>query len=67
MMILADEDGDGNINYEEFISMLFKVGVTQATLLLGIHLFFQRPHGQIPASKAMDSREQTQHGADTIV
>jgi len=24
MMILADEDGDGNINYEEFISMLFK-------------------------------------------
>ena len=27
MMILADEDGDGNINYEEFISMLFKVGL----------------------------------------
>ena len=26
MMILADEDGDGNINYEEFISLLFKVG-----------------------------------------
>ena len=25
MMILADEDGDGNINYEEFISLLFKV------------------------------------------
>ena len=25
MMALADEDGDGNINYEEFISMLFKV------------------------------------------
>ena len=25
MMVLADEDGDGNINYEEFISMLFKV------------------------------------------
>ena len=27
MMILADEDKDGNINYEEFISMLFKVGL----------------------------------------
>ena len=25
MMILADEDGDCNINYEEFISLLFKV------------------------------------------
>ena len=25
MMVMADEDGDGNINYEEFISMLFKV------------------------------------------
>ena len=24
-MCLADEDGDGNVNYEEFVSMLFKV------------------------------------------
>ena len=25
----ADIDGDGNINYEEFVGMLFKHGVTQ--------------------------------------
>ena len=24
-MCLADEDGDGNVNYEEFVTMLFKV------------------------------------------
>ena len=33
MMLLADEDGDGNINYEEFISMLFKVSVWKCILI----------------------------------
>ena len=32
MMALADEDGDGNINYEEFISMLFKVRYDRSNL-----------------------------------
>ena len=27
----ADLDGDGNINYEEFITMLFKVNITGNT------------------------------------
>ena len=27
----ADLDGDGNINYEEFITMLFKVNITRNT------------------------------------
>ena len=27
----ADLDGDGNINYEEFITMLFKVNITGKT------------------------------------
>ena len=27
----ADLDGDGNVNYEEFITMLFKVNITRNT------------------------------------
>ena len=26
-MFEADEDGDGNVNYEEFVTMLFKVEI----------------------------------------
>ena len=52
MMLLADEDGDGNINYEEFISMLFKVSVWKCVLIkIYISWIFQRPHSQVPADK----------------
>ena len=33
MMVMADEDGDGNINYEEFISMLFKVVIMMMMMM----------------------------------
>ena len=47
MMLLADEDGDGNINYEEFISMLFKVSVWKCVLIERYFAYlFQRPHSQ---------------------
>ena len=43
MMILADEDGDGNINYEEFISMLFKVGEVGYSFVLNTILVLKTP------------------------
>ena len=41
MMLLADEDGDGNINYEEFISMLFKVSVWKCVLIRRYFAYFR--------------------------
>ena len=46
MMILADEDGDGNINYEEFISMLFKVGLLRLVGGLTNNACFRDPMGK---------------------
>ena len=36
----ADIDGDGNVNYEEFVTMLFKVGNVSLVSEDSLHLFY---------------------------
>ena len=52
----ADLDGDGNVNYEEFVTMIFKVNITLIKKGYRIQLFSTFLQKSQPQEKSQDKK-----------